>query len=296
MACPLCNHERARPSWIGSTFYRGREFPYVQCLFCHSLYCDPMPDEETLALMYGTDYATSFEDDPGIDDPKETLRVVKWLRQETGGGTFIDYGCGAGLLLTEAARLSWQAIGVEFDDEVAKRVERQTSARVVSNPVELDDGVADVLHLGDVIEHLTEVNRLMPGILRLLKPGGLLLAQGPLENNATVFTGMLRLAKALRRGRKRTEMAPYHVMLATAFGQRTFFKRFGLEELEYTVHEVAWPAPNRLSLSDLKRPRAVGLFTARRVSQAVSALRPGRWGNRYFYAGRWNEGSGSDKS
>jgi SAM-dependent methyltransferase len=254
-----------------------------------------MPDDETLAVMYGPEYATSFEEDPGIDDPKEALRVVRWLRQETGGGTFVDYGCGAGSLLIEAARLSWQAIGVELDDEVAKEVERRTGARVVSDPHELADGVADILHLGDVIEHLTEVNRLMPQILRLIKPGGLLLAQGPLENNATVFTAMLRLAKSLRRG-TRTEMAPYHVMLATAHGQRTLFNRFGLEELEYTVHEVAWPAPNRLSFSDLSSPRAVGLFTARRFSQAVSALRPGRWGNRYFYAGRWNEGSGSDRS
>jgi SAM-dependent methyltransferase len=287
MPCPLCNHENARPSWVGSTFYRGREFPYVECLRCGSLYCDPMPDAETLSQMYGPEYATSFEDDPGIDDPKEALRVVKWLKQGAGRGTFIDYGCGTGTLLIEAAKLSWQAVGVEFDSEVAKTVEQRTGARVVSNPAELAAASADVLHLGDVIEHLTEVNRLMPEILRLIKPGGLLLAQGPLENNANLFTMMLRLTKSVR-GAPAREMAPYHVMLATATGQRTFFERFGLEELEYAVREVAWPAPSRLSLSDLKKARAVGLFTVRRLSQAVSALRPRRWGNRYFYAGRWN--------
>lgn len=287
MACPLCNHEHARPSWVGSTLYHGREFTYVECLSCDSLYCDPMPDEETLSRMYGPDYATSFQEDPGIDDPKEAMRVVKWLRARAGTGTFLDYGCGTGALLNEAAKLNWRAVGVEFDDEVAKAVEQRTGARVVSNPLELADGVADVLHLGDVIEHLTEVNRLMPEILRLVKPGGLLLAQGPLENNATLFTMMLRLVKSVR-GAKPAEMAPYHVMLATAPGQKRLFERFGLETLEFTVREVAWPAPNRLSLSDLKRPRAVGLFAVRRLSQAVSAIRPNQWGNRYFYAGRWN--------
>jgi SAM-dependent methyltransferase len=287
MACPLCNHENACPSWVGSTFYHDREFTYVECLSCRSLYCDPMPDAETLSRMYGPDYATSFQDDPTIDDPKEAMRVVRWLGQGAGGGTFIDYGCGTGTLLIEAAKLNWQAVGVEFDDEVAKAVEQRTGARVLSDPAELADGAADVLHLGDVIEHLTEVNRLMPEILRLVKPGGLLLAQGPLENNATLFTMMLRLAKSVR-GARRTEMAPYHVMLATAPGQRRLFERFGLKELEYTVREVAWPAPSRLSLSDLKHPRVVGLFTVRRLSQAVTAIRPRRWGNRYFYAGRWN--------
>jgi SAM-dependent methyltransferase len=284
MACPLCNHENARPSWVGSTFYRGREFTYVECLSCRSLYCSPMPDTGTLSEMYGPDYVTSFQEDPGIDDPKEAMRVVRWLRARPEG-TFIDYGCGTSTLLSEAAKLGWQAVGVEFDDEVAKAVAQRTGARVVSQPLELEDASADVLHLGDVIEHLTEVNRLMPEILRLVKPGGLLLAQGPLENNATLFTVMLRLSKSLR-GARQTEMAPYHVMLATAPGQRRLFERFGLETLEYTVREVAWPAPSRLSLSDLKRPRAVGLFTVRRLSQAVSAIRPNRWGNRYFYAGR----------
>ncbi|MGB7925640.1 MAG: class I SAM-dependent methyltransferase [Pyrinomonadaceae bacterium] len=285
MGCPLCHHERARPSWVGSTFYRGREFAYVECLSCRSFYCDPMPDTETLAQMYGPDYATSFQEDPGIDDPKEALRVVRWLQQGTGEGTFVDYGCGKGTLLVEAAKVNWQAVGVEFDAEVAKAVEQRTGARVVSRPAELADGVADVLHLGDVIEHLTEVDLLMPEILRLVKPGGLLLAQGPLENNTTLYTLVLRLTTFVR-GARRIEMAPYHVMLATASGQRRLFERFGLEELEYSVREVAWPAPSRLSLSDLKRPRSVGLFTVRILSQAVSALRPRRWGNRYFYAGR----------
>jgi SAM-dependent methyltransferase len=244
-----------------------------------------MPDGETLALMYGPEYATSFDADPCIDDPKEAQRVVRWLEREAAGGTFIDYGCGTGSLLVEAAKSGWQAVGVELDEEVAQAVEKKTGARVVHDPDRLEDAVADILHLGDVIEHLTEVNRLMPEILRLIKPGGLLLAQGPLENTATLFTLMLRLAKSVRRS-GRTEMAPYHVMLATSHGQRTLFRRFGLEEVEYSVHEVAWPAPNRLSLSDLKDVRAVGLFTIRRCSQAVSALRPGSWGNRYFYAGR----------
>jgi hypothetical protein len=119
----------------------------------------------------------------------------------------------------------------------------------------------------------------------LIKPGGLLLAQGPLEGNANLFTAVLRLSRTVRRPRP-TEMAPYHVLLATARGQRMLFRRFALTEIEFSVHEVAWPAPDRLSCADLGRPRAVGLFALRRCSQAVSKLRPRHWGNRYFYAGR----------
>jgi hypothetical protein len=77
------------------------------------------------------------------------------------------------------------------------------------------------------------------------------------------------------------------VLLATAAGQRAFFRRFGLQEFSFTLREAAWPAPNRISVSDLGRPRRLGLFLIRRFSQLVSRLAPHAWGNRYFYAGHW---------
>ena len=287
--CPLCRHDDTRPSWLGSTVYRGAEFVYMQCLSCGSLFCDPMPDEDVLAQMYGDDYQSRFADDPMVEDPRQPLRVVDWLKRGKAG-TFLDYGCGNGAMLTQAAKLNWRAIGVEFDDEVAKTVEKQTGLEVVGRSSDLlDEPLADILHLGDVVEHLTDIEDQMPEILRLIKPGGLLLAQGPLEANSCLFTMTLSVTRSLRR-RKRATMAPYHVLLATAHGQRVLFRRFRLEELEYSVHEVSWPAPTSRSFSELKTLRLAGLFLARRFSQAFSKFVPG-WGNRYFYVGRWSERS-----
>jgi SAM-dependent methyltransferase len=247
-----------------------------------------MPDAETLAHMYGPAYGSSFTPDDAIVDPKEPERVVHWL-ERARRGTFVDFGCGAGALLVRAARAGWEAVGVEFDDEVAKQTSARTGARVLglAEAQSLGGPIADVLHLGDVIEHLTELDRQMPEILRLLKPGGTLLAQGPLEANANLFTCALRAARTVRP--RRTEMAPYHVLLATAVGQRQFFRRFGLDEIEFAMREVSWPAPARLGRGDWRRPRRIGLFSVRRASQALSALRPKHWGNRYYYAGRWNQ-------
>jgi SAM-dependent methyltransferase len=285
MACPLCGCDTKGPSWLGSTYYRGRQFDYVECRSCGTMYCDPMPNDETLAQMYGIGYSEAFQEDPHIDDPKEPGRTLEWLGR-LGGGTFIDYGCGEGALLVQAAKLGWRPYGVEFDPEVAERVEGRTSFKIFSDPSALLNEAgspADVLHLGDVIEHLTALDRQMPEILRLLKPGGLLLAQGPLEGNPNLFLAMMRLSRSIRK-RRRYEMAPYHVFLATAVGHRTLFRRFGLEELEYSIHEVSWPAPSKISMSDLGSKRTIGLFAARRLSQLVSKLFPGKLGNRYYYA------------
>src|SRR3712207_8727974 len=56
---------------------------------------------------------------------------------------------------------SWEPIGVEFDEGVAKDVERSTGVRVVTHSAgTLDRPLADVLHLGDVIEQDRKSTRL----------------------------------------------------------------------------------------------------------------------------------------
>ena len=286
MACPLCGHPVGRPSWLGGTVYRGKRFGYLECLACKSLFCDPMPNGDDLTAMYNIDYAKVGRGGPDTDDPRERAHVLDWLRR-LGEGTFVDFGCGEGGLLAEVAGLGWRAAGVEMDPAVANTVAGRTKLTVVSDPDQLlasGAAPADVVHLGDVVEHLTDLDRQMLRILGLVKPGGVLLSQGPLEASPTLFLLALRLARAVRP--RRLDFPPYHVLLATAKGQRTCFRRFGLEELEYVVREVEWPAPSRLSASDLVRPRLVALFLARRLSQAVSACFPNAMGNRYFFAGR----------
>lgn len=282
--CPLCDARQIRPSWLGSTSFNQRIFSYLECEACGSLFCDPMPDAEVLQQMYGQDYSNAADAAPEHHLTAESSRVVAWLERRQPPGTFIDYGCRKGTLLTAALERNWRAIGVELDPAVAADTERHTGARVVvpDDPL-LSSPLADVLHLGDVIEHLTDLNNQMPAMLRLLKPGGLLIAQGPLEANRNFFTLMIRASRRLKRSRV-IEMAPMHVVLATNIGQRTFFLRFGLRELEYSLSEVDWPAPSELNL---RSPRDASLFLIRRVSRVCSSLKPQVWGNRYFYVGEY---------
>jgi SAM-dependent methyltransferase len=247
-----------------------------------------MPDPGMLQQMYGPGYESAFSEgaNVNIEDPKEPTKCIEWLHNQRAG-TFLDYGCGAGVLLEAAAKAGWRPVGVELDSQVARRVEERTGFRVLTSEaaVSSDGSIADVLHLGDVLEHLTEMENQLPVILRLIKPGGILLAQGPLEGNFNLFAACCGLSRRLRPWH-RTEMAPYHVLMATSKGQRLLFQRFGLLELEYSLREVAWPAPSKLTLGDITRPKQATLFTLRRLSVGLSALNSKKWGNRYFYAGR----------
>lgn len=235
-----------------------------------------MPDAETLALMYGTDYEQFLSVEESMSGMAGKEEVFRWLGLNKPG-IFIDYGCGAGHLLREVVKRGWRAVGVELDERIAEKYGAGDESLIVTNPSKLSsERKADILHLGDVIEHLTDPDVQIPRIFGLLKKGGLLLAQGPLEANPNLFLTAMRWARFLR-GRRTVEMPPYHVIQATANGQRAFFTRFGLAELAFTIHEVSWPAPGRLAMSDLLNPRVVALFSARRVSQFVSGFRPGRY-------------------
>jgi SAM-dependent methyltransferase len=243
-----------------------------------------MPDAADLKAMYGASYG-SVSEGHGVADPKEPGWVLEWLSR-LPPGSFVDYGCAGGELLTAAAARDWSALGVELAEEVVEETSRRTGLPVLTvEEARRRRGFADVLHLGDVLEHLTDVEREMPLILSLLKPGGLLLAQGPLEANGNLFTWTLRAARAVR-GSRIVEASPYHTILATVEGQWALFRRFGFAAIEARVTEVSWPAPGRIGLADLARPRELGLFSLRLASRALSRFRPGRWGNRYCYAGR----------
>jgi SAM-dependent methyltransferase len=241
-----------------------------------------MPDDDMLRRLYGADYANAAAD-ASVEDPKQPQRVLEYLSSRTPG-TFVDFGCGSGFLLREAARLGWTSFGVEYDPLIAETVAKTTGVPVFAAAAIPASLRPDVLHLGDVIEHLTRLDEQMPRILDLLAPGGTLVAQGPLEANPTLFNLAVRAARGLRR-RREASMPPYHVLLATRRGQRRFFERFGLRELTFSLSEVAWPAPSRLGAGDLRSPRRVGLFVASIASRAASRLAPHRLGNRYFYVG-----------
>lgn len=245
-----------------------------------------MPSNEMINKIYGTAYQGALSENPTDNEPGEPGRVIQWLRQQLLPGTFVDYGCRDGKLLVEAKELKWQAIGVEINSDVAKATEKRIGVPVVQpDGPRLTAHLADVLHLGDVIEHLTKIEEQMPYILSRIKPGGLLIAQGPLEANGNLFTLAIRGSRLLRHS-KIIHISPEHVILATSKGQKALFSRFGLKVIEYRLSEVAWPAPSRIPRGEEMNIRAVILYALRRLSQHATQLRPDSWGNRYFYVGR----------
>lgn len=279
MPCPLCASPELARSWWGTTTYRGTTYAYLRCKSCGSASCDPMPDEATIQLMYGVDYVSDGGHEAEFRNDGD---VVALLRRRPAG-RFLDIGCGAGSLLGDVATTGWTPLGIELDPEVAARVAAETGFEVHTPAEAAAAGLtADVVHLGDVLEHLPDPLQGLHDALRFLRPGGLLVAQGPLEANPNLFLAVMRLGR-LRGGRASATLPPYHVLLATAPGQERLFDRAGLTTERFDVSEIAWPAPPRLS--SCHGPRHLVLYAVRRLSKVLSRLPIGRLGNRYLYVG-----------
>lgn len=290
LACPLCARGSLTEGWF-SLSYADRIFDFPQCRFCFSYFCHPMPEEATLIQMYDAGYVESGED-CGDDFAKTKFDEVRRFLRSVKPQTLIDYGCGSGQLLIEAKELGWKVLGIDFNPDFAENL-REEGIKVIRPDVPAGDQV-DVLHLGDVIEHLTDMENQFPKILDLLKDGGYLVAHGPLEANPNMFFRFVRAIKKLR-GNRVTQMPPYHVILATTKGQRTLFERFGLKEVEYRSSEVAWPAPSTFTAAGTD-PRKIVLLLLRKISRLTSRARMDELGNRYFYVGQKPELSPDQKS
>ncbi len=259
---------------------------YTRCRSCGSRSLSPMPHESELAALYTTEYFEGAEqDEPELEDPN----AFRWVADNLPGpqhGLFIDLGCGDGGLLRLIADLGYEVLGLEINETAVMAAELASGCPVVIiDELPSFANQAGAVHLGDVLEHASSPEAVVRSALTLLRPGGLLLAQGPLEANRSVFNFVLALVAVIRKSVP-VSRPPYHVHLVSPRGQEQFFHRLGLETLEYQLSNVSWPAPAQFDSSLLKDPRRLALYAAQRISSVVRPLAPRLLSNRFKYIGR----------
>jgi 2-polyprenyl-6-hydroxyphenyl methylase / 3-demethylubiquinone-9 3-methyltransferase len=100
-----------------------------------------------------------------------------------GGLRALDVGCGGGFLAEEFARLGFGVVGVD-PSAVSIEAAREHAAasgltidyRVgAGEQLPLEDGMFDVAYCCDVLEHVSDLDRVISETARVLKPGGLYL-------------------------------------------------------------------------------------------------------------------------
>lgn len=278
--CPVCGGAAGKRRFPYATRFNSVTFDYVQCRSCASVFVDPIPNPDTLIKMYAKG---SYHDAHYVGVETAQYRASAKLLGNflPQGARVLDYGCGVGLFLEALRAEGFAPIGVEFDREAAGYAADNSGCPVYSiaefssTPNRLG---YDALHLGDVLEHLPEPAAVLRELLDVIKPGGLLFVEGPLENNPSPVFWTARLfgaTKKLLRPKYIGCSPPTHLLRVSETQQADLLLRAEprLSSLHWDVHETGWPYSRGGALK-----RAIA-----GVAQAIGGKRIGAttFGNRF---------------
>ena len=107
------------------------------------------------------------------------------------GGRFLDIGCGVSphCKIAKTTHGDSEVIGLDFADELIKVLrERFPNITYLVGDIrdlKFDDNYFDYIVLGEVLEHTEEPEKILDGIVRILKPGGMFVLSVPNQDKGT---------------------------------------------------------------------------------------------------------------
>ena len=246
---PLCDCRATSDAFPYANEFHGILFNYLKCGNCSSVFVDPIPNSQTFARMYSKDtyHDCYYNDENESESYAKSVNLLK--KYVCDGSKVLDYGCGLGDFLKVLNSQGFDPYGVEYDKDAAKfasdtvacdvwTVEKFTSPSFKQN--------FDVVHLGDVLEHLPEPIDTLNKILEKLKIEGILFVEGPVENNPSLVylaSTIFGWIKHILKPGVTSSNPPHHLFRVDAKQQLAFFNQVNSSlELNYwRVYESGWP-------------------------------------------------------
>lgn len=282
MRCLFCGNTGRSASPFEDTVFNNKTFSYNKCPECGLVYVHPLPVAADFDAMYPVSYQGHIYTNPS--------GCYDWLFHkiaDTGQhSTLLDYGCGNSKFVTEALSKGFSVTGVEYNPDLVEVLkEKNKSARYITiTDFYKEESRYDVIFLGNVLEHLIDPLERLEAFKHRLTAGGIIVLEGPVENNFTLAGAFRKAIFSLRKwlGRK-VAHAPRHIFYSNYQNQLSVFEKAGYEKLVYEVKETAWPFPGRAA--DCRSAKDYLFLGIAKVSKAVDKLVP-KSGNVFFYVGR----------
>ncbi|MFH1508116.1 MAG: glycosyltransferase [Candidatus Omnitrophota bacterium] len=247
--CIVCNDKKSVDSVYGGYDYLNVRYRIVRCLGCGFMFLKPLPAKEVLAGIYKD--PRYFEDYyiPGSSGlgylqgvSVENLHhkmAITMLSRHINKGSLLDIGSAAGAFMLQAREAGFTVRGIEPNLQMADLAGKKFGLDVDAG--EFREGLYplesfDVVHLGDVLEHLLEPRESLAVIKGLLKDLGVLLIQQPLTYNNSFFNIFLKGSMLLKKDRF-SHNPPAHLWEFNPGTLRKFLRDNGFIILESCVYE-----------------------------------------------------------
>lgn len=174
--CYVCRAKNRR------ILYRKGKYSIFKCLSCGFIYTDPIPSKVQLEEFYKNfDYKN--KEIAELTIRKDAMNSLKRIRQyiKNEQVKLLDIGCGRGFFLDEARKLGWNVYGIDYSENVI-----DYAIKKLNLDVERTDmfnyhtkELYDVVSLNQVIEHVSDPDKIIKKCFKLLKKGGILYIATP---------------------------------------------------------------------------------------------------------------------
>jgi SAM-dependent methyltransferase len=176
-------------------------FDVIECKTCGFKHIVPIPTQEEMAIFYKTEFVKKRPQ--LIDKIKEDLEWWKMVYAEKydfferylpkKDRRLLDIGCGLGYFLKVGKDRNWEVIGIEPSDQSVEHA-HGLGLQILNNTLNDEKvkqlGKFNVVHMHEVMEHLSDPIKALSICYDLRVPGGLLCLVVP--NDYNILQNMLR--------------------------------------------------------------------------------------------------------
>lgn len=180
--CPCCGTKGPRFVLRAPDRFHGRlpMYELVRCTACSLVWLKDPPSPAEMGEHYGLDYDRAIA--AAGEDPNHWTERRDTLARYKSGGCLLDLGCSSGGFLRSLDSNSWTLYGVEMSEDVARRAETRTGAKVFVGDI-LDapfpPNSFDAITCFHVFEHLYQPREVLARVAEWLKPGGVFFCMMP---------------------------------------------------------------------------------------------------------------------
>jgi len=242
--CLLCDSTLSDIIDSQPFLFRGQLFSYRLCSVCNTSSLSPLPSKLLLESLYNnSSYHSTFYQFSDLNSYVDSVKYI--LPFLSSSSVILDYGCGSGHFALASSHFDLTVFSTDYNMPSLSASSSHLKCIPISQIfTSRYFSSFDVIHLGDVLEHLESPVDLIQNILPLLKPNGILFVEGPLERNPSIcyliqiiisnFALIVRPSPA--------SGVPYHLFRTDYKSQISFFDSFrSLSLLDATIYDDGWP-------------------------------------------------------
>ncbi len=249
-SCIVCNKKSFVPAFPFNTYFNRKVFYYKKCLNCKFVKIFPYPNKKDLKKLYDNkSYHEKFYANLKTDEYNESVKYLKKFLKVKA--KLLDYGSGGGNFIKEINE-THECYGVEYNPETIKQLKKKFKNVIFLNNNQFNNkkynNFFDVIHLGDVLEHVIDPDNLIMNLHKKIKKKGLLYLEGPIERNLSLINFSILIFGNIKKFLSlnyKNNFKPYHLFFCNSHNQLLMIKnRNKFKIIDYKIYETGWPYNN----------------------------------------------------